>query len=306
MGRGQAVRAYGALAAVCVLWGTTYLTIRMALESFPPLALVAIRFVTAGAILLAALALKGARLPKGRELWIASATGVLLLGGSNCLLVISETWIPSGMAALFITLSPFWLVGTEALVAGGDRLHRPIILGMLVGLAGTAMLVLRDSPGQGLGSGPLLMRGFLILQVANACWAAGSILYRRQPSTAHPVVVAAVQMLAAGLALAVAALAIPEHPIVPTAHGVAGLVYLIVFGSIVGYTSYIYALSHLKVAVVSIYPYVNTVVAVFLGWLVYREPFGVRETVAMLIIFAGVALVKRFGSQVAPAGGSKA
>ena len=291
--RAQAVRSYGALAAVCLFWGTTYLTIRMALESFPPLALVAIRFSIAGAILLVAALLKGARLPKGRELWIGGLTGVLLLGGSNTWLVIAETWIPSGMAALFITISPFWLVGTEALMPGGDRLHRPTILGMLVGLGGTALLVLRDSSGQGFGSGPLLLRGFLVLQLANACWAAGSIYYRRQPASAHPIVMSAIQMLAAGLVLALVALVIPEHPITPTVRGVAGLVYLMIFGSIVGYSSYIYALSHLRVAVVSIYPYVNTVVAVFLGWWFYREPFGLRETAAMLIIFTGVALVKR-------------
>jgi drug/metabolite transporter (DMT)-like permease len=197
------------------------------------------------------------------------------------------------MAALFITISPFWLVGTEALIRGGDRLRRPTILGMLVGLGGTALLVLRNSPGQGLGSGPLLLRGFLILQLANACWAAGSIYYRRQPASTHPVVMSAVQMLAAGLVLALVALVVPEHPITLTFRGVGGLVYLILFGSIVGYSSYIYALSHLRVAVVSIYPYVNTVVAVFLGWWFYREPFGLRETVAMLVIFTGVALVKR-------------
>ncbi|HEY1203194.1 MAG TPA: EamA family transporter [Bryobacteraceae bacterium] len=291
--RAQAVRSYGALASVCLFWGTTYLTIRMALESFPPLALVAIRFSLAGAILLAAAILKGAHLPKGRELWGGALTGVLLLGGSNTFLVVSETWIPSGMAALFITISPFWLVGTEALMPGGDRLHRPTILGMLVGLGGTALLVLRSSPGEGLGSGPLLLRGFLLLQLGNACWALGSIYYRRQPARAHPIVVSAIQMLAAGLVLALATLVIPEHPITPNLRGVAGLVYLIIFGSIVGYSSYIYALSHLRVAVVSVYPYFNTVVAVFLGWWFYREPFGLRETAAMIVIFTGVALVKR-------------
>jgi drug/metabolite transporter (DMT)-like permease len=289
------MRSYGALASVCLFWGTTYLTIRMALESFPPLTLVAIRFAVAGAILLVAAILKGAHLPRGRELWGGALTGVLLLGGSNTCLVISETWIPSGLAALFITISPFWLVGMEALMPGGDRLHRPTptILGMLVGLGGAALLVLNSSPGEGLGAGLLALHGFLILQLANACWAVGSIYYRRQPALAHPIVNGAVQMLAAGLVLALAALVIPQHPVTPTFRGIAALVYLIIFGSIVGYSSYIYALSHLRVSVVSIYPYINPAVAVFLGWWFYREPFGVREAMAMLIIFAGVWLVKR-------------
>lgn len=287
------MRSYGALASVCFFWGTTYITIRMALESFPPLALVAIRFTVAGAVLLVAAVLKGAHMPKGRELWGGALIGVLLLGGSNTFLVISETWIPSGLAALFITISPFWMVGMEALMPGGDRLHRPTIIGMLVGLGGSALLVLHSSPGEGLGAGPLALRGFLILQLANACWAVGSIYYRRQPAKAHPIVNGAVQMLGAGLVLTVAALVVPEHAITPTFRGVGALVYLMIFGSIVGYSSYIYALSHLRVSVVSIYPYINPVVAVFLGWWFYREPFGPREAVAMLIIFAGVWLVKR-------------
>jgi drug/metabolite transporter (DMT)-like permease len=293
------VRSYGALASVCLFWGTTYLTIRMALESFPPLTLVAIRFTAAGAIMLVAAILSGAHIPKGRELWGGALTGVLLLGGSNTCLVFSETWIPSGMAALFITLSPFWLVGIAALIPGGDRLHRPTILGMTIGLGGTALLVLHPSPSEGLGAGGLLLDGLLILQLANACWAFGSIYYRRQPARAHPIVNGGIQMLAAGLVLAVAALLVPHHPVTPTLRGLGGLVYLIVFGSIVGYSSYIYALSHLRVAVVSIYPYINTVVAVFLGWWFYREPFGLRELAAMLIIFTGVAVVKR-ASRLAP------
>jgi drug/metabolite transporter (DMT)-like permease len=293
-GRAPAVWSYGALIAVCLFWGTTYLTIRMALESFPPITLVAIRFSVAGAILLVAALLSGACLPKGRELWIGALTGVVLLGGSNTFLVVAETWIPSGLAALFITISPFWMVGIEALMPGGDRLRRATIIGMLIGLGGTALLVLRSSPREGLGAGPLMMYGFLILQLGNACWSAGSVYYRRQPARAHPIVSGSIQMLAAGLVLALAALVIPQHPVTLTFRGVAGLVYLIIFGSIVGYSSYIYALSHLRVAVVSIYPYVNTVVAVFLGWWFYREPFGLRETVAMLVIFAGVAVVKRY------------
>jgi drug/metabolite transporter (DMT)-like permease len=289
----RSARAYAALAAVCFFWGTTYLAIRMALESFPPLTLVAIRFTVSGSVMLVAAVLSGAHLPRRRELWTSALTGVLLLGASNTCLVFSETWIHSGLAALIIAVSPFWLVGIEALLPGGVGLHRPTILGMLVGLAGVALLVFPDIRGEGFGTGALLVHGFLVLQLGNACWSFGSIYYRRQPAQAHPVVSGAVQQLAAGLVLVVPALLIPQHAIVPTWRGVGGIAYLVVFGSIVGYSAYIYALSHLPVAVVSIYPYVNTIVAVSLGWLFYREPFGIREAAAMLIIFAGVALVKR-------------
>ncbi|MGD0201125.1 MAG: EamA family transporter, partial [Bryobacteraceae bacterium] len=121
--------------------------------------------------------------------------------------------------------------------------------------------------------------------------------YRRQQTRAHPIVTGAVQQLAAGLVFIPLALLIPQQPMHPTFRGVTAICYLIVFGSIVGYSAYIYALSHLSVAVVSIYSYVNPVVAVFLGWLFYREPFGLREATAMVIILVGVAIVKRYSPE---------
>ncbi len=290
--RAASTSAYGALLAVCFFWGTTYLAIRMALESFPPFAMVAIRFLISGSLMLVGARLIGARLPRGRELRMTALTGVLILGGANTALVMAETWIPSGMAALIISTSPFWLVGIEALLPGGEGLHRPTIVGMLVGLAGAALLVSGDLSTASAGGS--LLAGFLLLQFGNACWAFGSIFHLRQPTEAHPIVSGAVQQLAAGLALVPVALLFPQHPIVPTFRGVTALLYLVVFGSIVGYSAYIYALSHLPVAVVSIYPYVNPVVAVILGWLFYREAFGLREAAAMGVIFAGVAIVKHY------------
>jgi drug/metabolite transporter (DMT)-like permease len=305
--RNPSFKAYLALAAVYFFWGTTYLGIRMSLESFPPLALVAIRFTAAGALLLAAARAAGARLPRGRELKVAALTGLVVLGVGNGALVYAETWIPSGLAALIITVSPFWMVGIEALTPGGERLNRATILAMLVGCAGAALLVSSDATGEGFG-GPIL-QGFFVLQLGSIGWSAGSLYQRRQPALAHPIVTGAVQNLAAGLAFALLWLVVPEPPIHATLRGVAALVYLIIFGSIVGYSAYIYSLAHLRVAVASTYSYVNPVVAVFLGWLFYREPFGPREAIAMVVIFAGVALVKRYSPKhepkaaAAPAGG---
>lgn len=279
---------------MCFFWGTTYLAIRMGLESFPPIALIALRFTVSGGLMLAVAWLSGAYLPRGRELWVSAFTGILNLGIGTGALVFAEQWIPSGLAALIITFSPFWLVGMEAMMPGGERLHRPAILGMLVGCAGAALLVSSGLSRE--GTGGALVQGFVVLQASSVAWAFGSIYQRRQPARAHPIVTGAVQQLAAGLAFVLPALLIPERPFTPTFRGVAALVYLIVFGSIVGYSSYIYALSRLRVAIVSIYSYVNPVVAVALGWLFYREPFGVREAAAMAVIFLGVAIVKRYGA----------
>ena len=291
-------KPYLALIAVCFFWGTTYLGIRMALESFPPLILVAVRFVASGSILLVAARLGGARIPRGRELWVSAFTGFMVLGVGNGCLVYSELWIPSGMAALIITISPFWMVGIEALMPGGERLHRPTIGGMLVGLAGAALLLSSDVAGQSFG-GPLV-QGFLVLQLGCLGWSFGSLYQRRRETGAHPVVTGAVQQLAAGLIFVPPAILSGNHQVVPSLRGIAAICYLVVFGSIVGYSAYVYALSHLPVSVVSIYSYINPVVAVFLGWLFYREPFGAREAAAMAIIFAGVAIVKRYAPQHRP------
>lgn len=284
---------YLALAAVCLFWGTTYVAIRMALESFPPLLLVCIRYVLSGAIMVAAGLIAGTRLPRGRELAAASFSGILTLGVGNGCLVFSQQLIPSGLAGLILTISPFWMVGIEALMPKGERLHGPTIAGMAIGLAGAALLFTPDFEGGGVDMS--LVSGFLILQLGMAGWSFGSMYQRRRGGKVHPVVAGAVQQLAAGLAFVPLALIVPERPVDWHFRGVAALVYLVVFGSIVGYSAYAYALDRLPVAIVSIYPYVNAVVAVALGWLVYREPFGLKEAVAMAVIFAGVAVVKRYG-----------
>jgi len=281
--------SYAALVAVCIFWGTTYLGIRMALESFPPAVLVATRFTFSGALMLAVARWRGVRMPRGRELRMAALTGVLTLGIGNGSLAWSELLIPSGLASLFITLSPFYLVGIESLFEGGERLHAPTVAGMLVGFAGTALLFLPGTRGLMRGS---MLTGFLITQMGVAAWTMGSLYQRRQPAAAHPIVTGAVQQLAAGLAFIPVALLVPHGPIVWKTRAIAAIFYLAFFGSIVGYSAYVYALDRLPVALVSIYPYVNAVVAVALGWLFYREPFGWRETAAMLVIFLGVALVK--------------
>lgn len=283
--------AYAAFASVCFFWGTTYLGIRMALESFPPMTLVASRFLISGSLLLAGCALLGMKVPRGREFWQTARNGIIILGVGNSALTIAETWIPSGLAALIITVSPFWMVGINAMLPPREPLHGPTLAGMAIGLAGAILLV---GPGAlaGGAQGANLIKGFLILQVGCFCWSFGSLVQRKQERTANPIVAAAVQQLAAGLAFLPVAL-LSGGEIVWSGKGVGALLYLVTFGSIVGYSSYVYALEHLPVAFVSIYNYVNPVVAVILGWLFYREPFGMREALAMGIIFTGVWVVKR-------------
>ena len=289
--------AYAALAAVCFFWGTTYLGIRVALETFSPVWLVAIRYLISGSLLLAVAAIRGAHIPRGREFWITARNGVITLGIGNGCLAFAEQWIPSGLAALIVTTSPFWMVGVEALIPGGDRLHRPSIFGMLVGFVGAALLVAPASFDY--ESNREFIAGFVTLQIGCAGWALGSIAQRRQKTSAHSIVSGAVQQLAVGLVYLIPALVIPQPSIQWSARGILAILYLITFGSIIGYSAYLYVLDRLPVALTSIHNYVNPVVAVALGWLFYREPFGWREVGAMGIIFVGVAMVKR--STPAPA-----
>jgi drug/metabolite transporter (DMT)-like permease len=296
--------AYAALAAVCLFWGTTYLGIRVALETFPPLVLTASRFLLSGSLLLAACLAAGVPLGARREILRTARNGVIGLGvGAGCL-TFSELWIPSSLAALFVSVGPFWMVGIEALVPGGERLRGPTLAGMTIGLGGAALLVAPAAIAEGFGGG--VWRGFWVLQVGGAGWSLGSILQKRRAGVQHPVVSGAIQQLAAGLAFTPLAILIPSHPFEITARGLAAILYLATFGSIVGYTCYVIALERLPVSLVSVYTYVNPMVAAVLGGWMYREPFGRREIAAMAVILAGVAIVKRAGSRerAKTAGGS--
>jgi drug/metabolite transporter (DMT)-like permease len=291
--------AYLALICVCFFWGTTYLGIRIALDSFSPAVLVCLRNLISGTITLTVAAMMGAHVPRGRDLWITAGYGLMIIGVGNGTLAVAEQWIPTGLASLFITTSPFWFVGIDAILPGGEKLHGPTIRGLLIGFAGVLMLVAPAAwaavTQHTFASGGAVVLAFFILQLSAASWALGSLLQRNRRSRAHPFVIGGVQQLSTGLALVV-----PGMFQLPSAHwtarGMTAVVYLAIFGGIVGYSCYALALSRLPPATVSIYTYINPVVAVFLGWWVYREPFGLREAGAMAVIFAGVAMVRRASS----------
>lgn len=289
MPRRAGTSAYIALAAVSFFWGTTYLAIRISIETLPPAFVVFARFTLSGSILLALARWRGSHLPRGRQLWMACGCGALILGIGNASAVYAEQLIPSGLAGLFATLAPFWLTGIEA-VTGGEPLHAPTVAGMLIGFAGTALLLLPEGGAGSLGTSTLA--GFGIMEVGVVGWTLGSLAQRRQPTKAHPIVIGGIQQLAAGLLYIPIVLLVPEHRIVLSHRSVFGLLYLVVFGSIIGYSAYIFAMDRLPVAIVSVYSYINAVVAMAAGWLFFREPFGAREIAAMFIIFTGVAVVK--------------
>jgi drug/metabolite transporter (DMT)-like permease len=275
---------------VYFFWGTTYLGIRIALESFSPLILLTARFLLSGGIMLIGVKASGAKLPRGRELWMTALYGIIVLGGGNGSLVFAEQLVPSGVAALLIVTSPFWMVGLNRFVGNKDRIHWPTMGGIVVGFCGVVLLFAPSGTQASLDVN--LLHGFAILQLGCFLWCLGALLQKKQPTKAHPVVSGAVQQFATGIAFAIPAFLAPHQPIHPTARSLWGLAWLVTFGSIVGYSAFIYAMEHLPVPVVTTYNYVNPIVAMFLGWLFYREPFGMREAAAMAVIFLGVAIVK--------------
>mgnify|MGYP000935240541 CR=1 FL=1 len=288
--------AYGALTAVCVAWGTVYLGIRIALESFPPTLLMGVRFLAAGIIVLAISRLLGARMPSRGE-WIrTSCFGIITLGIGVGTLFYAIQWIPSGLAAMLTTTSPFWMVAIDALIDGGDRPSAPTIGGMLIGLIGALLLVVPGAIQEGLG-GRLFM-SFVVLQIGCAAFALGSILERRHRTHAHPIVNAAVQELATGIVFLIPALAMRESARWDV-RGLAAISYLIVVGGVIGYSAFLYSMKHLPVSLVSIYTYVNPAVAVLVGFALYGERFHTIDMIAMAMICAGVVAVNHFSAKEA-------
>ena len=284
--------AYVAFAIVCVVWGTTYLGIRVAIETIPPLSLTAIRFIIAGAVMLAIARLRGEVIPTNRRV-IGSLVivGFLMVGVGNLAVVWAEQWVPSGLAALFVAGAPFWMAVLEAFRKQGERLDYRGVIGMLLGFVGVALLV---TPG---GAGKSWELGFIVgaiaIQVGSIGWQYGSVIGKYNLKDVPLLASAALQMLFGGLIVGVVALAIGEPSrFAMNTRTFAALAYLTLFGSILAYSAYVYALAHLPTTKVSMYAYINPVVAVFLGWLILNEEMTWISLLAMCVILAGVAMVQ--------------
>jgi len=293
--------ALAAFVTVCIVWGTTYLAIRVAVASIPPVLLTGLRYTVAGTALLALMWMRGERVPRDpRTLGTIAFVSVLLIGIGNLAVVWAEQWVPSGTAALLVATAPFWATILELLQPEGERFSLRRALGMVIGFGGVGLLV---TPGGAGGSWDShFVVGALVIQVGSFCWQAGSVVGKRTLGGVAPLMSAALQMLFGGLILDVAGLAVGElgrfHP---TPQALAGLAYLSVFGSILAYTAYTYAISKLPITTVSLYSYANPIVAVLLGWLILGEQLTRVSLLAMVVILAGMALVQTAGRRPAAA-----
>ena len=286
-----------AFAAVYVLWGSTYLAIRFAVESFPPFVMAGTRHLTAGLLLFAWLRASGVPLPERRHWKSAALIGGLLLLGGNGLVSWAEQRVPSGLAALIIASVPIWM----AVLQGLQRRRRPraaVVVGLLLGLGGLVLLVLPGRFGGGEHVDPL---GAAALLFAALSWVVGSLVSRKAALPRSTSLAVAMEMIAGGLLLWIAGLLLGEggriHAGQISLRGVLSLGYLVVFGSLIGFTAYIWLLKVSTPARVTTYAYVNPVVAVLLGWAFAGEELTLRIGLATAAIVGAVALIIRYGGE---------
>lgn len=292
--RGLSTRqlAYIAFAAVCVFWGTTYLGIKVALETVPPFLLGGMRFTLAGSVLAVALRLLGHEWPDWRRAPTFFLIGLAMLGFGNGGVVWAEQFMASGLVAVLVASTPFWMVGIESL-AGGERLTRRTVVGLSIGFSGILLLVWPDLlAAMSATSGWTWIGGLIATQLACVGWSVGSTISKQRLHDTDPLVSAAGQMLAGGLVMLAVSGVLGEYArLTWTARSAAAVAYLFVAGSLVGFVAYTYALRHLPMSIVSLYPYVNPIVAVVLGTWLLHEPLTWRIVLAIAVILGGSAVV---------------
>ncbi len=291
-------RVWLALWVVYIVWGSTYLAIRLGVRPahgapFPPLLYAGFRFTVAGALMLAFTvrrpAADGRPDPLGARQWFAGAViGVALLLGGNGLVSLAEKRIPSGIAALVVATVPIWAALLGA-VSGQERITLRHALGLALGFSGVAALV------AGTGSGRVQFTGVLIVLAASLSWAAGSVWSRTAPTVRRPLVMTGMEMLAGGLACFAVGFAVGEghdlHLGRTSTSAWLALGYLAVFGSLLAYTAYIWLLKNAALSLVTTYAYVNPLVAILLGIVFVDEPFTARTVLATVLITLGVILM---------------
>lgn len=283
-----------AFAVIYVVWGSTYLGMAIAIETMPPFLMAAVRFIIAGTLLIAVRRWLGDALPTRRQWGSAAVIGLLLFLGGNGAVAWAQHWVPSSIAALLITTTPFWMTMLPWVTGYSSRPPLVALGGIALGLGGVALLV-----GAPMGGAPTtqMMIGSFTIVAAALSWALGSLASKRLPLPGSPWMSAGAQMVCGALGLAIASVVSGEVTRVDVAaislRSWLALAYLTFIGAIVGFSAYVYLLRHTTMARVSTYAFVNPVVAVILGWLVLSEPLSGRTVFAGALIIVAVMLILR-------------
>lgn len=282
-------KTYLAYLAVCIIWGSTYLAIRIGVSEFPPTLFAGIRFLVAGSLMLAFSVYKGLKLPVDfSEVRKISIVGLFLLLGGNGCVVWAETRINSGMASLLVATVPLFMALIELVLPSRPRLNLKGWIGLLIGFGGVALLVFPNSSGASVD-----IIGIILLLIGAFSWAMGSVYSKSFKASASIIPNIAIQMLAGGLGLFIVGAFFGElSNIHVTSKGFGAILYLIFFGSIIGYSCYVYILHKWPAAKAGTYAYVNPLVAVLLGALILNEPLSISVVMSTAVILGGVILVQ--------------
>jgi drug/metabolite transporter (DMT)-like permease len=302
--KGKALIAY---LVVCIFWGSTYLAIKVGVTELPPFLFGGLRFLVAGLLLLAIARALGDPLPRKSDWRTLAIVGLMLLAGGNAFVVWAEQYTTSGVASIFVVTVAMWTALFDTIIPGGSgELNWKVVAGLLFGFLGTVLLV-GTSPAEILAADK---RGPLALTFASASWSLGTVYAKRHPTKASPYMGAAFQMIVGGGAVALVGTMLGEwaswHL---STRGIGAIVYLVIFGSILGYSAYSYALRNASATIVGTYAYVNPVIAVLLGWLLLHEPVGARTFIAMGMILVAVVWIQfshRLRRADGPSGGRAA
>ena len=283
---------YAALAAVCIIWGTTYLALRIAVLHFPPFLFSGIRQTVAGLLLLAFIFILGkAALPSRGQLLRQAIAGFFMISLGNGLVAWAEMHIPSGVAAIICSLMPVLVVIINVMIHREERPTLPMIVGVLLGLAGIVMIFAEHLSGFAKTE---YMMGIFFTFAAVVAWAGASIWIKKKNTESNLFLNAGLQMFLGGILLFPLSLAFDDLSRVVWSREVTwSMLYLILMGSVVAYASYAYALRKLPMTIVSLYAYINPLVAVVLGWLVLNETLNIRIWIAIIITIMGIYIVNK-------------
>jgi len=290
----HALKIVLAFAAIYIIWGTTYLGIRVAIESMPPFLMAGARFIIAGSAVFLFLRLRGQPLPRRIHWRSAFILGALLLVGGNGFVTWAEQEVPSGIAALIVATEPVWITVFDWTLFKAPRPARGIAAGVVLGLAGIVLLIGPQLFG---GTGNVSPASWTLIILAPIMWSIGSLFSREANVPENIFMSTSIEMLAGGLLLSIIGLVGGEASRISVAdisiRSWAAFLYLVVFGSIIAFTAYIWLLQNVQATRAGTYSYVNPVIAVFLGWLILDEPLSPRMIFAAAVIVVAVMLIIR-------------
>ncbi|MFN5025725.1 MAG: EamA family transporter [Bacteroidota bacterium] len=280
-----------AFAAVSIFWGTTFFAIRIGVESFPPFLMAAFRHSIGGILICSYFLLRGYSIPAWPSLKVFAINGFLMLVIGNGLVTWAEMYVSSGLAAIICSLTPIWIVGFNSFTKGKELLNTKIVTGFVLCLL-AQLLIFKNSMDE--FSNANYTMGIVFVLIANIAWALGSVYSKNHHTETHPLFGAGLQMISGGVTLHIIGASMGEwQHFSPNGEALWALAYLIVFGSILAYGCYMYILKNMPATIVSTYAYINTVVAVVMGWLWLNEQLTMEMFAGVLVTLSGLWLVNK-------------